>query len=152
MNDVLNKSPVAGLSSRGRVLFADDEAAIRVCVIRYLTNAGYTIVAVADGQQAWEALQTNPYDLLIIDQQMPGFTGAELIARMRFAGINIPVIVAASELESFNRTECDRLKIAVLLQKPFSLDEFQHAINHALSPLLAQAQPESVRIQLTGTR
>jgi CheY-like chemotaxis protein len=150
MNDISNGSQVVRLSDQVRVLLADDEAAFRCCVNIYLSRAGYVVTEVADGKQALEALQAGPYDLLITDQQMPNLTGAELISRLRLAGMNLPVIVAASDLEPFNASEFSRLKIAALLQKPFGLDELRRALDQSLSPLLACPQLEPKDMQLSG--
>jgi len=150
MNDIFNEPPVARLSDQVRVLLADDETAIRRFVTLYLSRAGYAVTAVADGQQALEALQADSYDLLITDQQMPNLTGAELISRLRLAGMNLPVIVAASDLEPFSESECSHLKIAALLQKPFDLDALRRALDQSLSPILACPQQEPMDMQLSG--
>jgi len=150
MKEIFNEPQVAGLSGQVRVLLADDETAIRRCVNIYLSRAGCAVTAVADGQQALEALQADSYDLLITDQQMPNLTGAELISRLRLAGMNLPVIVAASDLESFNESQCSRLKIAALLQKPFGLDELRRAMSQALTPTLAHLQLEPMDAHLSG--
>jgi CheY-like chemotaxis protein len=150
MNVLLNRPKDAGLAHQIHILLADDETDIRHCVTLYLSRAGYAVTAVADGQQAWEALQVGAYDLLTTDQQMPNLTGAELISRLRLADINLPVIVAASDLEPFSESQCSRLKIAALLQKPFGLDELRRVVDQSLSPILAYPQLEAMDMQLSG--
>ena len=54
-----------------RILVVDDERAMRELHLEVLTNAGYEVMAVADGALAWDALQTQHFDLMITDNSMP---------------------------------------------------------------------------------
>ena len=53
---------------------------------------------VEDGEAAWEALQTNDYDLLIADNKMPKLWGLDLIIRLRPQNKTMPIIFASSLL------------------------------------------------------
>jgi CheY-like chemotaxis protein len=119
-------------SNRARILYAEDEPMIRGCTCKYLSRAGYEVTAVENGEQAWEALQSSPYDLLITDQQMPGLSGKELIAKIQGLGMTLPVIVAASDLEFLNDSGSWPLPIAAALRKPFPLGDLSHAVGQAL--------------------
>ena len=127
------------IDNQARILFADDDRMVRQCIFEYLTRAGYAVTAVEDGNQAWEKIQSIPYDLLITDQQMPGMTGAELILKARLGGMTLPVIVAASDLE-FYTDSCQRyLHVNALLQKPFVLVLQKYSQNLAYKhPLVNQ--------------
>src|SRR6185436_18496899 len=57
------------------ILYVEDDSAIRLCWSELLTCAGYSVTAVADGIEAWEALQSGRYDLLVTDNDMPRLTG-----------------------------------------------------------------------------
>jgi CheY-like chemotaxis protein len=119
-------------TNRARILYADDESALRLCVSRYLSRVGYAVTTVENGYQAWVTLQSLPCDLLITDQEMPGLTGRELILRTRLLGLSLPIIVATSDSE-FLTDSCDRqLQIAAVLQKPFGLGELSDAVGQAL--------------------
>lgn len=118
---------------RLQILLADDDASVRRCVTRYLSRLGYSVTAVTDGKEAWDAIRSGHYDLLITDQQMHNANGAELILQLRLAGKTLPVIVAASDLQPFDEAACQDLMVAVI-QKPFGLDKLGHAIALALSP------------------
>jgi CheY-like chemotaxis protein len=58
-----------------RILVVDDEDNARNLNTRLLTRAGYEAVGAVDGAAAWEAIQTQPFDLLITDNAMPGVSG-----------------------------------------------------------------------------
>jgi CheY-like chemotaxis protein len=113
------------------VLCADDDPAIRQCFTKALSKAGYSVLTAANGQDAWEALKTGSFDLLITDQQMPRMTGAELVLKARLEGMTLPIIVAASNLEFFSDPRNRWLKVTTL-QKPFVLGELTEAVGRIL--------------------
>jgi CheY-like chemotaxis protein len=92
------------------------------------------VTAVADGKEAWAAIRSEHYDLLITDQQMHNSNGAELILQIRLAGNKLPVIVAASDLQPFDKSTCHDLMVTAVIQKPFGLKKLGQAIALALSP------------------
>jgi DNA-binding response OmpR family regulator len=102
--------------SRIRILYADDDRCIlRACQIM-LDRAGYDVDTVADGEEAWGALQCIPYHLLITDNEMPRLTGLELIQKVREAFIPVSIVLASSSVSSPDGLECD-----ALLPKPFTV-------------------------------
>ena len=76
------------------------------------------------------------FDLLITDNQMPGLTGQELVLKVREYGLDLPIIVAASQLEFFLNSDQDRLRVAQLLQKPFGLFKLMETVERVLCPAL----------------
>jgi DNA-binding response OmpR family regulator len=67
-----------------QVLVADDEPVSRTVVGAMLKNAGFVVQYAPDGQQAWQRLQSpNPPALALLDWEMPGLQGPEVIARIR---------------------------------------------------------------------
>lgn len=66
-----------------RVLFAEDENTLREFVTRGLTEAGYAVDAVADGEEALVASMTVSYDIAILDVNLPGSDGFEICRRIR---------------------------------------------------------------------
>jgi CheY-like chemotaxis protein len=66
-----------------RILLADDSAASRAMSNHLLAAAGYEVRVVEDGTHAWNLLQSEYYDLVVLDAVMPGPTGLELLQRIR---------------------------------------------------------------------
>ena len=78
-----------------RILIAEDEVGIRDFVCRGLTDCGYEVVAVADGDDAWKMLQqTDGFDLVMLDIRMPGLSGLEVCRLLRQQqGYQTPVLM-----------------------------------------------------------
>jgi len=67
-----------------KVMLVEDSTAMRGIIREMLKRLGYDeIVEAADGQQAWERLRQEPYDLLLTDWNMPNMSGLELLQRVR---------------------------------------------------------------------
>ncbi len=84
----------AGTHSRQRILVVDDDADIRQLHTDVLVYSGYEVDAVDNGIAAWNAVRLNHYDLLVVDNNMPGITGVELIKKLKETNMAIPVVLA----------------------------------------------------------
>ncbi len=88
-----------------RVLLAEDSTFYRNMLSSYLTGAGYDVVLAEDGQKAWEIYQSDHFDLIITDIEMPKMNGFELTRKIRDEGNNkdIPIIAVTSLSGEENR-------------------------------------------------
>ena len=66
-----------------RILFADDETALQELISQELPRMGYEVTVCPDGTTAVAALQRNTYDCLIVDLDMPGLNGIQVIEQAR---------------------------------------------------------------------
>lgn len=78
------ESPLLG-GGRGEhtLLLVDDEPSILSSLRRLLRHEGYQILTATGGEQALDILATNPADVVVSDQRMPGMSGAEFLGRVR---------------------------------------------------------------------
>lgn len=118
-----------------RILVAEDDPNILMSIDFLLTNAGYSVTATADGEQAWAALRQQPCDLLVLDVMLPGIDGLELCRRVRAAGslraIAILMLSARgrdSEIETGLTLGAD-----AYMTKPFGTQEFLASVARLLS-------------------
>lgn len=74
-----------------RCLVVDDEPDIRVLLRGFLTSRGWTVDEAPSGTDAL-AHDLNEYDLIVLDQRMPGLTGYETGVQMRVGGFERPII------------------------------------------------------------
>jgi CheY-like chemotaxis protein len=93
-----------------RILFADDQKDIRLLTKEQLENAGHNVVAVANGEAALRALREEaPFDLILLDEEMPGMTGSEVLRAIR-AGEKSSGHIVAIALTGYN-TEQDEERL-----------------------------------------
>jgi two-component system copper resistance phosphate regulon response regulator CusR len=76
-----------------RVLIAEDDLGVQRFVVRGLQEQAYAVDAVANGDDALEQAEINPYDLIILDVMLPGLNGFEVCRRLREGGLKIPVLM-----------------------------------------------------------
>ena len=116
-----------------RILVVDDDTAIRQLNSEVLFRSGYRVDTAEDGDAGWKVLHavkydSDSYDLLITDYNMPKVSGVELIEKLRSARMTLPVILASGAPP----TNTDRLQLAAILPKPFSPDELVQTVKEAL--------------------
>ena len=77
-----------------RILVVDDERGLREGCKRVLVPEGYLVESAESGEEAWQLVQTMPYDLLLIDIKMQGMTGLDLLPRvLQYDGDIVCIIV-----------------------------------------------------------
>jgi CheY-like chemotaxis protein len=126
-----------------RILFADDQEDIRTLTAYQLKRSGHKVVIAKDGKQALQAFRSASFDVVLLDQEMPGMTGDEVARAIRKAehGKKKRVFLVAS---TGNTTSEDarRLKQAGfddILGKPFRLEDLNLILSS--SPAMPTVQP-----------
>ncbi|HET6627325.1 MAG TPA: response regulator transcription factor [Nocardioidaceae bacterium] len=76
-----------------RILIVEDEDRISSFIAKGLTADGYVTTTVADGTTGLDYALTGDFDLVVLDINLPGIDGFEVLARMRASGSDLPVIV-----------------------------------------------------------
>ncbi len=94
--------PVRGAGARpDRILWVDDEADLLKPHLMLLRNAGYVVDPIMNGNDALELLRTESYDLVLLDEQMPGLRGIDVLKELRRRAPRLPVVmVTKSEADS----------------------------------------------------
>jgi len=134
-----------------RILVADDNELIRQLIFSALVGGGFDVDAAADGEQAWEALLHEHYDLLVTDNDMPRLTGTELIERMRKEGMSVPVIVASGTFSGETTHRDPQLQIAAVLAKPFSRLKLLETVRQALPASCGNTTNDVATARVGGT-
>lgn len=116
-----------------RILVVDDEAHIRSALSRILTLEGYVATEASSGPEALRMLTQTIYNLLILDMQMPGMTGVEVMEqiRQRFKNIHIIILTGNATLESAIAAAKSEQVVDYLI-KPAKNEAIVKAVNHAL--------------------
>jgi signal transduction histidine kinase/CheY-like chemotaxis protein/HPt (histidine-containing phosphotransfer) domain-containing protein len=129
-------SEQAGIEAVGRgsrVLVAEDNVANQMVAVGLLRKLGAHGDAVADGREAVAALQTVPYDLVLMDVQMPEMDGLEATRRIRSgeSGINdrgIPIVAMTGHAMHEDRQRCLAVGMNDYLTKPVSPDSLARVL------------------------
>src|SRR5205823_2776753 len=114
-----NPSPSIPASS---LLVVDDNSMNRIMLSRYITKLGYQATLAENGRQALDKLQGQPFDLVLLDVQMPEMDGYAVLEHLkadpRLRDIPVIMISAVDELESV--VKCIELGAHDYLPKPFN--------------------------------
>lgn len=102
----------------GKILVADDEAAIRDVICRYLERLGYSCVTVPDGASALEQLRGSQFDLLISDINMPGNEDLAFIRQVPKVAEGLPIILLTGNPTVETAMQSVRLPVMAYLAKP----------------------------------
>jgi DNA-binding response OmpR family regulator len=107
-------------SVQGRtVLLVDDEPALVEVLERYLHDDGFTVVRAVDGPTAVEAFEERRPDLVILDINLPGFPGTEVLRQIR-AIRDVPIIMLSGRGDEIDRVVGLELGADDYVAKPFS--------------------------------
>ncbi len=118
-----------------RVLLCDDELMNRKVASKILTKEGHEVVEAVNGKEAIELLDSQSFDLILMDLMMPVMDGFEAtrIIKSTPRVQNIPLIVISALSERQNITKALELGANEYLTKPFDIVEFRLRINNAIA-------------------
>ncbi len=114
-----------------KILVVDDEITIRTLLEKFLSNQ-YEVAAMADGQEALTWLQGgNIPDLMLVDLEMPGMDGLELLKQVKSSGFfnAIPVMMLSGVDSSAERVKCLKAGALDFMIKPFNPEELSIKID-----------------------
>jgi len=106
-----------------RILIADDEPGIRLTLKDDLEDAGYSVVAVGRGDEAWEELQKRPCDMLISDIVMPGLDGLKLLEKAKGLYPSLFVVMITGNSSDERNRRAVALGANYYLEKPFNNEQ-----------------------------
>ena len=117
-----------------RILLVDDEVTLVRLMSSMLESAGHHVTAFVNPHDALTAFFESPsnFDVVITDQSMPVVSGDALIASIRAAGHDLPVILATGSLPQLTPERLEELGVSVSISKPTTLRELREAVDDAL--------------------
>lgn len=118
--------------SRNNILWADDEIDLLKPHILFLKNKGYDVTTVNNGRDALELVEGTPFDLIILDENMPGLTGLETLSRIKQVAPQTPVIMITKSEEENIMDQAVGNKIADYLIKPVNPNQILLSIKKNL--------------------
>lgn len=111
-----------------KVLVAEDDATLREEVVELLRAGGHEVHAASDGNEAIRRLEAEPFDLALVDWNMPGKTGGEVLKKAREIRPQTAVIVMTGYADVDRAVEAMRSGAKDFLQKPFEAESLEKTI------------------------
>jgi two-component system C4-dicarboxylate transport response regulator DctD len=125
----------------GRILIVDDDAVLLKVMEAYLSRLGYLVDACSSAAQALALLEAGPslYTGALVDLNMPGMRGEELVYRILDWNASIRLVVVSGNPAGFGGMEAlDRHRVS-FLNKPFAPQELAGALTPPTSPATSPA-------------
>ena len=116
----------------GRILVIDDEASVRDLLLRVLANAGHEVTAVETGEAALMKLAKQPFDLLIVDKNLPGMSGLDVLRLVRTHYPRLRAIMITAFPSSAAETTAKELGVHGYVTKPFGIVTIVAAVDAAI--------------------
>jgi DNA-binding response OmpR family regulator len=105
------------------ILVIEDEAKVASFLKKGLQQSGYEIDLAADGEEGYEKIRSNSYDLVLLDLMLPKVSGFELIPKIRECKPGVPIIAVTAKASVEDRVRGLNLGCDDYLIKPFSFAE-----------------------------
>ena len=118
--------------NKQRILWADDEIDLLKPHLMFLRNKGYDVVTANNGRDALDMADAEPFDLIILDENMPGLTGLETLTIIKQRHPETPVIMITKSEEENIMDQAVGSKIADYLIKPVNPNQILIAIKKHL--------------------
>ncbi len=128
-----------------RILLVDDDLLFRRIVGEQLTRVGLNTTVVQDGQAALKTLAESDYDVMLLDIQMPGMSGIEILKEVRTFPDPPEVVMLTGDTSLGTGLEAMRLGAYDYLTKPASLEEMEALILKAYEKRRLVRQNASLR-------
>lgn len=114
------------------ILWADDEIDLLKPHIMFLTNKGYQVTPVNSGSDALDLVEKEHFDLVFLDEMMPGMTGLETLAQIKQIKPNLPVVMITKSEEEHIMEDAIGSKIADYLIKPLNPNQILLSVKKIL--------------------
>src|SRR5690349_20359913 len=111
------------MSSKISILLVEDEENLHEALKLNLELEGYEITSAYDGMQALKAIQSEYFDLIILDVMLPGIDGINVTETIRVQNNDVPILILCARNASADRVLGLKKGADDYLTKPFNLEE-----------------------------
>ena len=136
-----------------RILIVDDDAVQRRLVENMVQKCGYEAIVLDSGDAAIAMLtapDTQPIDAVVLDLVMPGLDGMGVLAKIREAGLNVPVIVQTAHGGIDNVVSAMRAGAQDFVVKPVGIERLQVSLRNALNTSALKGELQRIRHSREG--
>lgn len=123
-----------------RVVYVEDNAANLALVTKVLGHVGYEVEGAATGEEGLECIQRDPPDLVLLDLDLPGIDGFEVVQKIKAipALSAIPFIAISASVMKQERKMALDAGCFSFIEKPFDIGELRVAVEEALASSSSQ--------------
>jgi len=115
------------------IAIVDDEVSMLRALRRLLRAAGFTSETYTSADEFLRSGLQPDVGCLVLDVQMPGMTGVDLLVHLAVAGVTLPVIIIMACADGQTRLHAEQASVVAYLCKPFEEDALLEAIRRALA-------------------
>jgi len=133
-----------------RILVVDDEENIREGCRRSLERIGYEVEVAAEAREALAKLDSQSYDLALLDIRMPGMSGVELLDAAKGKDPSVAVVMMTGYASVESAVECMKKGAAEYVAKPFKPDDIREVVQRVLAEHTTAPATEVLVEELSG--
>jgi two-component system, sensor histidine kinase and response regulator len=138
----------ANVAPRGRVLLAEDNVINQQVAQAMLANLGFSVEIANNGEEALARLQTQAFDIVLMDCHMPVMDGYQATAALRQHELTgdrrLPVVALTANAMLGDREQCIAVGMDDYLAKPYTRAQLEQVLNRWLPPQVAEVAAEPV--------
>ena len=119
------------MADKAKILIAEDNDFVRMQIVKFLQDEGYSTVETTDGLQAMNLM--NPeIDLAIVDVRMEPVDGFEFIKNMRSRDLKAPIVLVTGDKDPDLLHDAQALGVGAVLLKPVEKDRLVKTVDRAI--------------------
>lgn len=131
-----------------KILLVEDDESLRSTLSLCLDSEDFVVAEAQNGKEALDLMNSENFDLVITDIQMPIMDGIELLSNVQSLHPETPVITMTGFSNLLEDKGTQKLGIKKLLIKPFTFEDMLDAINEVLSSIEASKENKRSHLQL----
>jgi nucleotide-binding universal stress UspA family protein/FixJ family two-component response regulator len=141
---VLKEEKVRGGEKMKPILIVEDEAIMRESLQDWLTDGGYQVETVDEGEKALKAIEEQDFGVVILDLRLPGKDGLEVLKEAREKRPKLKGIIITAYPSVQSAVESMKEGAIDYLAKPFNLNELEKVVRETLGSVQVKIKPKAV--------
>jgi DNA-binding NtrC family response regulator len=121
-----------------KILLVDDEVKFLEMIARRLELKNFEVTTATSGEESIAAAEKNLFDVAILDLQMPGLDGAQVLKRLKERHKYLEIIMLTGHATVDSAVECVKLGAFEYLEKPYAFEKFVESIKNAYKERLTK--------------
>lgn len=135
-----------------RLLLVEDEEEFRDTAAKWMARQGHAVEQAGNGQEALQRCEAHFFDVAVVDMNMPGISGLELLQQLKERNLETEVIILTGQATVETAVEAMKLGAYDYLTKPFALAELDRRIRNAAQKSRLRLENERLKALLARER